>query len=523
MSSPEQPGAGRRSRGTGKSFRYGRSTKRSTKSGNSVKHQGEKPPKPPPRPSLKYKNNKRPEVRVAQSLPDEDQMLLMEVAGLPSTQELGTSSNMSSEERRARNHRKKTRGKGEGITRQRPTTGRWSAKDAVQHDTAADTAPTSPVQTEASIVPHPHQEKKQRMKSMKLANRPLPTAPAVAPPTEQTQETPPASPAMGGQRRSTKHRPRGLSVKLPGTAKPQSLKRIQQRQSQRNQQSSSGHGASPEQSSKHRSSSARHQARPDKSTKPKTRSRALDHRLISSTSTDGADFLLEREREVAQRLADNKRHRSQRTGETAPVKVKKINRKGTGKFVPRKGKDAAAAPLIAAQEEKPNKSLRRKGTGKFVGRNGAPAAQPEAGPAAKGPKRQGTGKWAQRGSRRAAASRREKPITATHELIDNRLGNDVLDVSVYLAEAAWSELAAYQELSPNDVAHDSQLNVEEGAESQIPSWRLEQINEKLKEGLSGMTRNQRQRYIQSLRDRQSKQRQIDKLIGNIHDQGDAGC
>ena len=541
MSSPEQ-GVARRSRG-GKSFRYGKSTKR----GKSVKHQGEKPPKPPPRPSLKYKNNKRPAVQVAQSLPDEDQMLLMEVAGLPSTQELGTAgTNMSSEDRRARNHRKKTKGKGDGINRQRPTTGRWTAKDAVQHDVDATpttpTTPTTPAPTEVAGVPKQHGEKKQRAKSIKLANRPLPIAPAVSPLTDQAESTPPASPAMGGQRRSTKHRPRGLSVKLPGAAKPQSMKRIQQRQSQRNQQqSNSDQGASRGQSTKHRSSSTRNQAQPTKPTKHKTRSRALEHRNISSTSTDGADFLLEREQEVAQRLADNKRRRSKRTepelggnGQalTSPVKVNKINRKGTGKFVPRKGKDAAAAPLITAQEPaKPAKSLRRKGTGKFVDRNGERAARSQAGPAeaqqdaraAKGPKRQGTGKWDQRGGRRSAASRAREPITATHELIDNELGNDVLDVSVYLAEAAWSELAAYQELGPNDVAHDSQINVEEGAESHIPSWRIEQINEKLKEELGGLTRYQRQRYIQNLRDRQSKQRQIDKLICNIHDQGDAGC
>eukprot|EP00041_Stephanoeca_diplocostata_P037878 m.1454386 g.1454386 ORF g.1454386 m.1454386 type:complete len:772 (-) comp25119_c0_seq15:5619-7934(-) len=136
-------------------------------------------------------------------------------------------------------------------------------------------------------------------------------------------------------------------------------------------------------------------------------------------------------------------------------------------------------------------------------------------------KRQGTGRWNAGGGRKdrgcpdastaAARSLGAPPDVASERGAQNQ-SEMVLAASVQLAEEAWRDLAEYRDCTLDEVAHESQLKVDEGDESQIPSWRQEQLQYKTHDKLVGMTRQQRQRHMKLQKRIAAKQHQIEKLI-----------
>ena len=92
--------------------------------------------------------------------------------------------------------------------------------------------------------------------------------------------------------------------------------------------------------------------------------------------------------------------------------------------------------------------------------------------------------------------------------------NEVLASSLVLAEMAWRELASYRECGADEVAHESQVVVDEGDEDKVPAWRIEQIHEKKKERLMRMTPRQRKREKRVMKRLIAQQRQIESLVSS---------
>lgn len=153
-------------------------------------------------------------------------------------------------------------------------------------------------------------------------------------------------------------------------------------------------------------------------------------------------------------------------------------------------------------------------------------------------KRQGTGRWNAGGGRKETAATRSlslkntqpdagTPAPGTEQDGTEQDGSEqdgsegtcalnnsdvVLAASVQLAEEAWRDLAEYRDCTLDEIAHESQLKVDEGDESLIPSWRQEQLQYKTHDKMVGMTRQQRQRHMKLQRRLAAKQHQIEKLI-----------
>jgi len=153
-------------------------------------------------------------------------------------------------------------------------------------------------------------------------------------------------------------------------------------------------------------------------------------------------------------------------------------------------------------------------------------------------KRGGTGRWQQRAPSTGAKSLEEgaafvaesttedSDATEAHSEDSGRSRNSegsgdsgatestVLSDAIALAEAAWNDLADFRECSIEDIAHDSQLVTDEGEETRVPSWRMDQIVDKKEEAKLMMTKRQRRRKMKFDKKLASQQRQIQKLIAN---------
>lgn len=231
----------------------------------------------------------------------------------------------------------------------------------------------------------------------------------------------------------------------------------------------------------------------------------------------------------------------QRTVETEGVRVPRItdsNRGRGGGDLPATGTSMSVASGLPQPQPQQRKRAQRQGTGKWTSGASVASSVPSHSDddvanqdktSTISRKRGGTGRWDGGDRRRSMEEGRDRrwsggdyggggdmpvvPMVRRTES-DEAESDAVLASSLALAEMAWQELANYRECGADEVAHESQVVVDEGDEDKVPAWRMEQIHEKKKERLMRMTPRQRKRDKRLLKRLIAQQRQIESLVSS---------
>jgi hypothetical protein len=549
-------------------------SKRKESDGSSIY---ERPPRPPPRPSLRFKKNgqraplsprkgadqtqTQAQAHVQAQVPAPEVAEIFDEVALCSTEQLSsTRAPVPADEPVPRN-------------RSRQPTGRW------QREKKAEMERMQREEREVRVM-DPRVMSPLRAKSVRLASRPLPQAPGVSSTAGRIAQKKSmkraANKSVRNRARSVKHRSGGVQQQLSDNAK---------RQQEQEESATRGSDATDE---AHRRQSAPgapshgHAAaapspdasRATDSADPPTQARRSNPRVTRleamSSSTDAEDLAQQR---LAAASSRRNRRRNPNTADptvaAAPTKTKgktkgkgfdrdkhrsirletsgtsvcdesnsttsrrgAVTRQGTGRWAggpkPSDSAKSATSSGPELEDETQGKApCKRRGTGRWNGeRPEAPAAPVVASPPSQpddvdraltiSRKRQSTGRWNAE-QRRAPAGTARPPSNgegsvAQAEVLNNRKA--VLAESIKLADVAWQDLADYRECSINDVAHESQLVTDEGTETRLPSWRIDQIKGKKEEAASVLTRRQRRRNNKRERKLAAQKRQIEKLIAS---------
>lgn len=600
----------------------------------------EHPPRPPPRPSLKFKGSKSPEHPASpgrRRTPQPEVAEIFEEVVNCSTEQLSPTGTPTRESKR----RGATPDNLVPRQKSRQPTGRWQREKQAERERMHQ-------QVEEEF--DPRVLSPLRAKSVRLASRPLPEAPvSMAPRQPQSRSMKRAAnksvrnraksvKAIGGvkehlsekarrqkqleyeqqiqyeqEQRAVRRQSQGMqrksirrqsvarqSQRRPSGIRESTAQASARRQSQSRQagslrqsqsRQSTGRQSQQRQEADQRShssmdnSTASSSAQPKQARKSKERVTRLE---FMSSSTDAEELAIQRReaqearrerrrssaapktnsRESQKAFSRNK-HRSiklEASGSSicddpAPRRVS-VARQSTGRWTagtkqsgvaPRRSNESAgtSGPSNTSAELKMTNNLpddaqskakrKRRGTGRWNGgQNPVPSGTPQSKTVVQSTKsdeqatisrkRNGTGRWSAE-QRRASSGLKTKADTKTEPIADSDdseeetysyasasklplVNNTVLNDAIDLAESAWRDLADYRECSLDDVAHESQLVIDEGSELRLPIWRVEQLGHKREDAMASYTRRQRRRRMKLEKKLLAQKRQIEKLIAN---------